>query len=108
MKSTNQVHDAIERKAKERLESIADEMTAPLTKLHEQFYSSACPERYDLTDIRQDRFSINGKSEREPEITYLTKNELRHVLYQMMKDAYLNQMVEKKAKELLERLEILS
>jgi len=102
MKSTNQVHDAIERKAKERLESIADEMTAPLTKLHEQFYSSACPEWYHLTDVR------HGKSERETEINNLTKNELRNVLYRMMKDAYLNQMVEKKAKELLERLEILS
>jgi hypothetical protein len=101
MKSTNQVHEAIERKAKERLESIADEMTAPLTKLHEQFYSSACPERYDLTDVR------HGKSEREPEINHLTKNELRNVLYVMMKKAYLNKMVEKKAKELLEKLELI-
>tara|TARA_R110002020_G_scaffold384754_1_gene595725 strand:+ start:1881 stop:2195 length:315 start_codon:yes stop_codon:yes gene_type:complete len=104
MKSTNQVHDAIERKAKERLESIADEMTLPLTKLHEQFYSSACPERYDLTDVR------HGKSERESresEINHLTKNQLRNVLYLMMKKAYLNQMVEKKAKELLERLELI-
>jgi len=101
MKSTNQVHDAIERKAKERLESIADEMTLPLTKLHEQFYSSACPERYDLTDVR------HGKSEGESEINYLTKNELRNVLYLMMKKAYLNKMVEKKAKELLEKLELI-
>jgi len=101
MKSTNQVHDAIERKAKERLESIADEMTLPLTKLHEKFYSSACTERYDLTDVR------HGKSERESEINHLTKNELRNVLYLMMKKAYLNKMVEKKARELLEKLELI-
>jgi len=101
MKSTNQIHGAIERKAKERLESIADEMTAPLTKLHEQFYSSAEPKRYDLTDVR------HGKSEREAQINYLTKNELRNVLYLMLKKAYLNKMVEKKSKELLEKLELI-
>tara|TARA_R100000951_G_scaffold50633_1_gene42717 strand:+ start:896 stop:1192 length:297 start_codon:yes stop_codon:yes gene_type:complete len=98
MKSTNQVHDAIERKAKERLEAIADEMTIPLTKLHEQFYSSACSERYDLTDTRHDN---------ESKINYLTKHELKNVLYRMMKDAYLKEMVEKKSKELLEKLELI-
>jgi hypothetical protein len=101
MKNTNQVHEAIERKAKERLESIADEMTAPLTKLHKQFYSSACPERYHLTDNR------HGKSEKEVWINHLTKNELRNVIYLMLKKTYLDKMVEKKAKELLEKLELI-
>jgi hypothetical protein len=97
-KDTNQVHQAIESKVKKELENMADEMTLPLTKLHEQVYSSACSERYDLTDTRHDN---------EPKINYLTKHELKNVLYRMMKDAYLKEMVEKKSKELLEKLELI-
>jgi len=97
-KDTNQVHQAIESKVKKELENMADEMTLPLTRLHEQFYSSAYPERYDLTDTRHDN---------EQKINYLTKHELKNVIYRMMKDAYLKEMVEKKSKELLEKLELI-
>jgi len=95
--NTNQVHQAIESRAKKELEGIANEMTLPLTGLHERFYSSACPERYTLKDHRHGDGS---------EINYLTRPQLKNVLYQMLKDAYLQEIVENKSKELLEKLEL--
>jgi len=100
-KDTNQVHQAIESKVKKELEGIADKMTQPLTGMHEQFYSGACIERYDLTDHR------HGEGENAPKINHLTKPQLRNVLYKMLKDAYLQEMVENKSKELLEKLELI-
>ena len=95
MKDTNQVQKALETKAKKELQRIVDEFSISLNKLNRTYRQ---PSHYNMKE---------NHSEESKEFSYVRPGCLERILHDMLVDAYLESMVNKKTKELLTKLELL-
>ena len=95
MKDTNQVQKALETKAKKELERVVNEFVISLNKLKRTYRQ---PTSYHMTESRSD----NAKS-----FDYVRPGCLETILHDMLVEAYLEPMVNKKTQELLTKLELI-
>ncbi len=95
MKDTNQVQEALESKAKKELRRVTDQFQISLNQLNETYRS---PHSYSMKESR----SINAK-----EFTYIRPSRVENLLHDMLVEAYLEPMVDKKTRELLNKLELI-
>ena len=95
MKDTNQVQQALEGKAKKELQKVVDEFQISLNKLNSTYRS---PTSYTMSESR----STDAKV-----FSYVTSADLEQILHDMLVEAYLKPMVNKKTRELLNKLELI-
>ena len=95
MKDTNQVQEALESKAKKELEVVVDKFVISLNKLNSTYRQ---PSSYRM---REDR------SEDAQVFQYVRPGCLENILHDMLVEAYLKPMVNKKTAELLNKLELI-
>ena len=95
MKDTNQVQEALESKAKKELRRVTDQFQIALNQLNDTY---RYPHSYSMKESR----SINAK-----EFTYIRPSRVENLLHDMLVEAYLEPMVDKKTQELLNKLELL-
>jgi len=95
MKDTNQVQKALEAKAKKELSRIVDSFVIELNQLNSTYRQ---PTHYNMRENR----STEAK-----EFFYVRPGCVETILFDMLVDAYLTPMVNKKTKELLNKLELL-
>ena len=95
MKDTNQVQEALESKAKKELQQVVDQFVISLNELNSKYRS---PNSYCMKESR---------SSEAKEFNYIRPAALDYILHDMLIEAYLEPMVNKKTKELLTKLELL-
>ena len=95
MKDTNQVQEALESKAKKELQGVVDGFLQQLDKLNSTYHQ---PYSYVMRENRDNDAKV---------FTYIRPGCLDVILKDMLVDAYLEFMVNKKTKELLTKLELL-
>jgi len=95
MKDTNQVQKALESKAKKELQSHVDAFVISLNELNRKYRQ---PSSYCMTE---DRSNDAKKFE------YIRPGCLENILQDMLVEAYLEPMVNKKTQELLNKLELI-
>ena len=95
MKDTNQVQKALESKAKKELQSHVDAFVISLNELIRKYRQ---PSSYCMTE---DRSNDAKKFE------YIRPGCLENILQDMLVEAYLEPMVNKKTQELLNKLELI-
>ena len=95
MKDTNQVQKALESKAKKELQGVVDGFLQQLDKLNSTYRE---PHKYHMKESR----SIGAK-----EFDYIRPGCVETILQDMLVEAYLESMVNKKTQELLNKLELL-
>jgi thiamine biosynthesis lipoprotein ApbE len=95
MKDTNQVQKALESKAKKELQEVVDGFLQQLDKLNKTYRQ---PVSYSMKENR----NTDAK-----EFSYVRPGCLEVILHDMLKDAYLESMVNKKTQELLNKLELI-
>ena len=95
MKDTNQVQKALESKAKKELQKVVDEFVISLNMLDSTYHQ---PSSYCMTE---DRSNDANKFE------YVRPGCLENILHDMLVEAYLEPMVNKKTQELLNKLELI-
>jgi len=95
MKDTNQVQEALESKAKKELQGVVDGFLQQLDKLNSTYHQ---PHSYVMRENRDNDAKV---------FTYIRPGCLDVILKDMLVDAYLEFMVNKKTKELLTKLELL-
>jgi len=95
MKDTNQVQEALESKAKKELGVVVDKFVISLNKLNSTYRQ---PSSYRM---REDR------SEDAQVFQYVRPGCLENILHDMLVEAYLKPMVNKKTAELLNKLELI-
>ena len=95
MKDTNQVQEALESKAKKELGVVVDKFVISLNKLNSTYRQ---PSSYRM---REDR------SEDAQVFQYVRPGCLENILHDMLVEAYLKPMVNKKTTELLNKLELI-
>jgi len=95
MKDTNQVQKALEAKAKKELKRVVDEFVVSLNKLNSKYYQ---PCSYTMRENRSNDAKV---------FFYIRPGCVETILHDMLVDAYLESMVNKKTKELLTKLELL-
>ena len=95
MKDTNQVQKALESKAKKELEVVVDSFIINLNALNNKYRQ---PSSYRM---REDR------SEDAQVFQYVRPGCLENILHDMLVEAYLKPMVNKKTAELLNKLELI-
>jgi|21_taG_2_1085346.scaffolds.fasta_scaffold41685_2 hypothetical protein len=96
MKDTNQVQKALESKAKKELQRHVDEFVISLNELNGK-YRQPCS--YTMRENR------NGHAAKV--FTYIRPGCLETILKDMLVEAYLEPMVNKKTQELLNKLELI-
>lgn len=95
MKDTNQVQEALERKAKKELQKVVDDFTEALTKL-------------DNTYCQASSYVMKESGSTDALVfNYVRPASLDHILHEMLVTAYLKPMVRKKTQELLNKLELI-
>ena len=95
MKDTNQVQEALERKAKKELQKVVDDFTEALTKL-------------DSTYLQATSYVMKESCSTEALVfTFVRPDSLDYMLHDMLVTAYLKPMVHKKTQELLNKLELI-
>ena len=95
MKDTNQVQKALESKAKKELQKVVDEF---MISMHNLNVTYRTPNSYAMAE--------SGNT--DTKIFYsVSANRLENILHRMLVDAYLEPMVNKKTKELLNKLELI-
>ena len=95
MKDTNQVQKALESKAKKELQGVVDQFVILLNQLNHKYRS---PNFYRMTENR----SNNAK-----EFSCIRPGCVETILKDMLVEAYLEPMVNKKTQELLNKLELI-
>ena len=95
MNDTNQVQKALESKAKKELQSIVDEFVISLNKLNSTYRQ---PTSYKMRENR-------GNDAKK--FDYVRPGCVDTILHDMLVEAYLEPMVNKKTQELLTKLELL-
>jgi len=95
MKDTNQVQEALESKAKKELGVVVDSFIINLNALNKKYRQ---PSSYRM---REDR------SEDAQVFQYVRPGCLENILHDMLVEAYLKPMVNKKTAELLNKLELI-
>jgi len=95
MKDTNQVQKALESKAKKELQKVVDEFVISLNKLDSTYRQ---PSFYKMTENR---------SEDAKMFEYIRPGCVDTILHDMLVEAYLESMVNKKTAELLNKLELI-
>jgi len=95
MKDTNQVQKALESKAKKELQRVVDSFVIELNQLNSTYRA---PHSYVMKESR----SIGAK-----EFSYIRPGAIDTILKDMLVDAYLEPMVNKKTQELLNKLELI-
>jgi len=95
MKDINQVQEALESKAKKELQGVVDGFLQQLDILNKT-YRQPCS--YTMRENRDNDAKI---------FTYVRPGCLEVILHDMLKDAYLDAMVNKKTQELLNKLELI-
>jgi hypothetical protein len=95
MNDTNQVQKALESKAKKELQRVVDEFVISLNVLNSTYRQ---PNMYSMKESR----SSDAK-----EFSYIRPGALETILKDMLVEAYLEPMVNKKTQELLTKLELL-
>ena len=95
MKDTNQVQQALESKAKKELQRHVDEFIISLNELNKKYRS---PNMYCMKESR---------SENAKEFSYIRPGAVETILKDMLVEAYLEPMVNKKTQELLNKLELI-
>jgi hypothetical protein len=94
MKDTNQVQEAPENKAKKELQRVVDEFQISLNALDKTYLQ---PRSYVMQESR----STDAKK-----FTYVRPEQVGYILHDMLVEAYLKPMVNKKTRELLSKLEL--
>jgi len=95
MKDTNQVQQALESKAKKELQEVVDGFLQQLDKLNKTYRQ---PVSYSMKE---------NHSEDAKEFSYIRPSRLEVILKDMLVEAYLDPMVNKKTQELLNKLELI-
>ncbi len=95
MKDTNQVQEALERKAKKELQKVVDSFTEALTKLDSTYLQARS---YTLKESRGSESLV---------FDFVRPASLDYILHEMLVTAYLKPMVNKKTQELLNKLELI-
>jgi thiamine biosynthesis lipoprotein ApbE len=95
MKDTNQVQKALESKAKKELQGVVDGFLQQLDKLNKTYSQ---PVSYSMKENR----NADAK-----EFFHIRPGCLEVILKDMLVEAYLDPMVNKKTQELLNKLELL-
>lgn len=95
MKDTNQVQKALESKARKELQRVVDAFVISLNELNKTYRN---PTHYNMRENR---------STKAKEFFYVRPGCLETILHDMLVDAYLESMVNKKTQELLNKLELL-
>lgn len=95
MKDTNQVQKALESKAKKELQRHVDQFIISLNELNKKYRP---PNMYCMKESR---------SEGAKEFSYIRPGAVETILKDMLVDAYLEPMVNKKTQELLNKLELI-
>ena len=95
MNDTNQVQKALESKAKKELQGVVDQFVISLNKLNSTYRT---PNFYRMTENR----SNNAK-----EFSCIRPGCVETILKDMLVEAYLEPMVNKKTQELLNKLELI-
>ena len=95
MKDTNQVQKALESKAKKELQRVVDSFVIELNKLNSTYRQ---PNMYSMKESR---------SENAKEFSYIRPGAVDTILKDMLVEAYLEPMVNKKTQELLNKLELI-
>jgi hypothetical protein len=95
MKDTNQVQKALESKAKKELQRVVDEFVISLNKLNSTYRH---PVSYSMKESR---------AEDAKEFWHIRPGCLEVILKDMLVEAYLEPMVNKKTQELLNKLELI-
>jgi len=95
MKDTNQVQEALESKAEKELQKVVDEFTEALTKLDSTYLTAMS---YVMRESRSEDAVVFG---------YVRPDRLNSMLHEMLVEAYLRPMVNKKTQELLNKLELI-
>ena len=95
MNDTNQVQKALESKAKKELQKVVDEFVISLNVLNSTYRS---PNMYSMKESR------SGDAK---EFSYIRPSGVEIILKDMLVEAYLESMVNKKTQELLTKLELL-
>ncbi len=95
MKDTNQVQKALESKAKKELQRHVDQFIISLNELNNKYRP---PNMYCMKESR---------SEGAKEFSYIRPGAVENILKDMLVEAYLEPMVNKKTQELLNKLELI-
>ena len=95
MKDINQVQKALESKAKKELQGVVDGFLQQLDKLNKTYYQ---PVSYSMKENR----NADAK-----EFFHIRPGCLEVILKDMLVEAYLDSMVNKKTQELLNKLELI-
>jgi hypothetical protein len=95
MKDTNQVQKALESKAKKELQRVVDGFLQQLEILNKTYYQ---PVSYSMKESR---------AEDAKEFWHIRPGCLDVILKDMLVEAYLDSMVNKKTQELLNKLELI-
>mgnify|MGYP003681719639 FL=1 len=95
MKDTNQVQKALESKAKKELQRHVDEFIISLNELNKK-YRQPCS--YVMRENRDNDAKV---------FTYIRPGCVETILKDMLVEAYLEPMVNKKTQELLNKLELI-
>ena len=95
MKDTNQVQKALESKAKKELQSHVDAFVISLNELNRKYRQ---PNMYCMKESR---------SEKAKKFEYIRPGCVETILKDMLVEAYLEPMVNKKTQELLNKLELI-
>lgn len=95
MKDTNQVQKALESKAKKELQRVVDEFVISLNKLNSTYRQ---PTSYRMTENRSNDAKV---------FDYIRPGCVDTILKDMLVEAYLEPMVNKKTQELLNKLELI-
>ena len=95
MKDTNQVQKALESKAKKELQRVVDSFVIELNKLNSTYHQ---PTSYRMTENRSNDAKV---------FSYIRPGCVETILHDMLVDAYLEPMVNKKTAELLNKLELI-
>ena len=95
MKDTNQVQKALESKAKKELQRVVDQFVISLNELNNT-YRQPCS--YRITENRSSDAKV---------FDYVRPGCVETILHDMLVEAYLESMVNKKTAELLNKLELI-
>jgi hypothetical protein len=95
MKDTNQVQKALESKAKKELQKVVDEFVISLNRLDSTYRQ---PSFYKMTENRSEDANM---------FEYIRPGCVDTILHDMLVEAYLESMVNKKTAELLNKLELI-
>jgi len=95
MKDTNQVQEALESKASKELQKVVDDFTEALAKLDSTYLTA-------MSYVMRESRSTDAKV-----FSYIRPDRLSDLLHEMLVEAYLRPMVNKKTQELLSKLELI-